>query len=240
MTKCGIKIDCPEWHFRRGLIVCSLLTCLIAVGSCRKNNPHQIVRFDNYYFWAERLRPPADANGDTDILERRKLAFEMLSNGIPDKRAIILNASVKRQPTEYGALSVRNDTILSILVVDESNQVGFIHYSASNDPNAFGKPLFGLSDYRLLFGEWSSKDSPPVYYWTLFLKSYEDIRDFRLLKHQSAWYCWWAVLETPEAEFDSLTANCGQIMLFDREYKLLDRLALRPPRQNDLLDLPER
>jgi hypothetical protein len=188
--------------------------------------------------WVNRLRVPADANESSEIVRRRKRAIAMLTNGVPDKGAMILYAIVKQDQEQYEPFpSVRNTPVLVIFAVDECNRIGFISYSESNEPNAFGDTIFGLNDHLLLVGSWSSFDSHPVYYWSLYLKGYHDIYYFKLLKNQYEWCSSWEVIEGPQSKIDSLVANRGQIILYDRKYNVLDRFVLRPPDENDQFKL---
>jgi len=219
------------------LILCLLLICLFGTSSCKKKSK-RIVFTQNSALWAGRLRVPADANESSEIVRRRKQAIAMLTDGVPDKGAMILYAIVKQGQEQYEPPpSVRNTPVLNIFAVDECNRIGFISYSESNEPNAFGDTIFGLNGYLSLFGSWSSCDSHPVYYWSLYLKGYHDIYGFKLLNNQYEWCSSWEVVEGPQSKIDSLVANRGQIILYDRKYKVLDRFVLRPPDKNDQFKL---
>jgi len=212
----------------RFLIAYLLIALLISISFYAKKQSGRERGPDYFKYWAEKLHVPADVNERQENIRRRKKAFEMLSNGVQDKCAIILKAAVRHKPLQYQRpRSVINDPELFIFAVDESNQIGFISYSESDDPNAFGDTMFCLHEHRLLFGSWSACDSHPVYYWNFYLKGYDDVR-FELLKHQYNYYSPWAVLEVLQSKFDSLAASRGQIILYDRKYKVLDRYLLRP------------
>lgn len=218
----------------RFLIVYLLVAFLVGISFYKKKHSGREASPDYFKFWAEKLHVPADANGRPENIRRRQQAVDMLSNGVLDKCAIIQGAGIRHKPRQYQSpRSVRNDPELFIIAVDESNQIGFISYSESDDPNAFGDTMFSLHDHRLLFGAWSSFDSHPVYYWNFYLKGYDDIR-FELLKNQYIHYSSWAVLEVLQAKFDSLAASRGQIILYDREHKVLDRYFLSPLDGNEL------
>ena len=207
-----------------------LLSAMLWVSSCKKSKPSpEELPQDDFECQITFLKShtPVDFNEYyPEILQRRQEAIAMLSNGVLDRRVLILDAYVDKKPSQFEPPpTIGNSPRFILFVIDERKQIAYAHYSQSNDPNDFGNNFFDLSNYYSIFFQRSTTDFHPIYHWSLYLKGY-DIGNFNLIKCQS--YSIWDVLETPRSSLDALVENRGQIILYDRNYKVLDRFFLRP------------
>ena len=167
---------------------------------------------------------------DAEVLRRRTIAVELLSNGIFDAQVIIIGAGINPpyKPT-YGHPIGDESPVLILYAIDELCNVATIYYDGSNDPNAFGEPLFRTGHYYLLF----PNDERPKFFWHLPMVCYGEkkakkLQYRRLFKHNSGLSQPFVTLEVTVGEWNSLLAGRGQLILRDVNLCELDRIKLRP------------
>lgn len=183
---------------------------------------------------AERLRKGLEssksAGVDAEALKRPKIAFELLSNGIFDTQVVLLSAEIlpPYKPT-YGHPIGDESPVFLLHFVDELCRVSTVYYDDSNDPNAFGEPLFRTGHYFLLF----PGDERPKFFWHLPMVCYGEKESKKLpyrrfIKHDSGLSQPFVTLEVTVGEWNSLLAGRGQIILRDVNLCELARIRLKP------------
>jgi hypothetical protein len=113
-------------------------------------------------------------------------------------------------------------------MVDEQQNVAFVHYSKSNDPNDFGKPLFSIGRYCLL-SPYAQEEILPKHVWLIPLKCFGEAEEHfygRLSKHDDGVSEPTIWLEVSTSEWNALVSGRGQLILRDRMNYELDRVSL--------------
>jgi len=170
------------------------------------------------------------SNMDPEVLKRRKTAVELLSNGVFDAQVVIISAGIgpPYKPT-YGHPIGDESPVFILYAIDELCSVATVYYDDSNDPNAFGEPLFRTGHYCLLF----PGDERPKFFWYLPMVCYgekksEKLPYRRFIKHDSGLSQPFVTLEVTVGEWNSLLAGRGQIILRDANLCELSRIRLKP------------
>jgi hypothetical protein len=167
---------------------------------------------------------------DTETIKRHKTAVELLSNGVFDTQVCIIKAVIlPPAKSKYGHPIVKESPRFILYVVDELCQVASVYYDDSNDPNAFGEPLFRTGHYYLLFPYYER----PNLLWYLPMVCYGEkeakkVAGRRLMKHDDGLYEPFVTLEVTVGEWNSLLAGRGQIILRDANLCELSRIRLKP------------
>jgi hypothetical protein len=181
---------------------------------------------------AEELRKGLESSSGWSVeeLKRRNKAVELLSNGVFDTQVVLLHAGTDPpyKPT-YGHPIGDESPRLVLYAVDELSRIASAYYDDSNEPNAFGEPLFSTRHWYTLF----PNDERPKFFWYIPMVCYgeEDSRKLgrrRLTIHGDGLYESFVTLEVTVGEWNSLLANRGQLILRDGNLCELDRIRLRP------------
>jgi hypothetical protein len=174
----------------------------------------------------------AETEGLTeDAIGRTKKAAQLLANGVFDDSVLLFWAQVRppaRQKHQHPLF--RNSPSLAWFMVDEQQNVAFVHYSKSNDPNDFGKPLFSIRRYCLL-SPYAQEEILPKHVWLIPLKCFgrtEDYSHRRLWKYDDGVAEPYISLEVSVSEWNALVSGRGQLILRDRMNRELDRMRLIP------------
>ena len=219
-----------HWKFMASL---AGLFALLAFGFYfyRKNSREELLQVI-FASEAEKLHRGIFKNPslNEEGVERAKEAITLLSNGVFDERVLLFFAQVK-PPTisKYIHPIFKDSPLLCWFVVDELEQVALVGYADSNDPNAFGVPLFTIKQYCRLspFGY----DEMPKHLWSIPIKCYGETDPYlypRLMKHDNGISQARVSLEVNVAEWNSLLSNRGQLIVRDRKNHELDRIAFVP------------
>jgi len=196
-----------------------------------------------FAFIAERLRRGLESSEssevDAETIKRHKTAFELLSNGVFDTQVWIIRAVIRPPTKSKYAHPIANENPRFILyVVDELCQVASVYYDDSNDPNAFGEPLFRTGHYYLHF----PYDERPKLLWSLHMVCYGEkntkkIPYRRLTKHDNGLSQPFVTLEVTVGEWNSLLAGRGRLILRDVNLCELNSIRLRPSEYKEVREI---